>query len=122
MYVDGGSSAVCSTAAGHPAFHPRSVRAIVVAEDSHEPRFVAQHSAMEPDDVIREQRSADPRAEKDREPAHEDQVAKIHRIAHVTVRALGDETLRRHLEPGAASAFAQPVAAGELVLQVAPCE
>src|SRR5262249_32424703 len=52
----------------------------------------------------------------------EDQVSEVHRIAAPAVRAAGRQPLRGNRESGTASAFAQPVAADEAVLQIAPDE
>ena len=77
---------------------------------------------MKPDDMHGEERPTHPRTQRERDSGQKNQVPDVHRIAHVAVRTLGHEPLRRDRQSRPAAAFAQSIAADEPVLQVAPDE
>src|SRR5205823_6190841 len=108
--------------ARNPELHPGAIGGVVGAKNLYEPRLIAEHAGVKPDRARGEQDQREPRPEGDHEPEHEDEVPEIHRIARVAIRSLRDDPLRRHGNPGPAARKAEPIAADQQVLQIAPDE
>ena len=104
----------------NPALHPLLVLLVLRPEPRPQASFVAEHAAMKPDRMHREQCEREPRPERHRQPEHEDEMPKIHRVARIGVDTVGHQPLRRHREPRSTAAVLHAVMSGEPVLQIAP--
>src|SRR5215471_11507382 len=87
-----------------PAFHPPLIIAVSRPKLFLQVRFVFEHTAVKPERASGEQEQRKPRGERQRQAEHENQVPEIHRVAHVTIRPVLYDPMRRHAKSWTAAA------------------
>src|SRR6516225_2990462 len=87
-----------------PALHPPPIIAVSRPKLFLKARLVLEHTAVKPERASGEQEQRKPRGERQRQAQHENQVPEIHRVAHVTIRSVLHDPIRRHAKSRTAAA------------------
>src|SRR5262249_48941629 len=93
---------------------------VLDAETRFKAMLVAEHATVKPCGASREQYEREPRPKSERKPRHENQMAEIHRVSRVPIRAGCDDPVWRRFHAPTAAGTRQAIVADRKVLQIAP--